>query len=282
MSTRTNRKSSGAASGYPPLSREARVFLGLLAGVSVLYFAILVYHLSVPRAPAADLTTQNDLWERCRKVCLSYGLLPTGHIANDAEAYLKATQSEELSGALYEILDDKDFAVVESQAHGLLGNAAPPFELPDETGTVRAFQELSEDGASVVVFYYGYGCSHCVAQLFALDKDLQYFRQLGFQVLAISADSPEYTTKQFTKYGRFHFPVLSDKDNLIAEKYGVFIRGAAGGEDSLNHGTFVIDRTGKIVWAYQGTQPFLDNKSLLLTAAKAQGLLPTKKQGPAP
>jgi peroxiredoxin len=121
----------------------------------------------------------------------------------------------------------------------------------------------------VVVFYYGYWCSHCVAQLFALNEDIDKFRALGGQVIAISADPPEQTAERFAQYGRFDFPVLSDADNRTAQRYDVF-RAANGDQPAeQRHGTFLIGANGRVLWCNTGDKPFLDNKSLLHHLAAA-------------
>lgn len=273
--------STAAAAAYTrPLSHK--IFLGFLLVVVLLYGGLLGYHFTYP--PQA--TGQNaSILEQCRQFCLSKGLIPTGHIANDARAYLRAVEAPELHSPLYAILNDAEFKVEESQPHPLLGKPAPAFTLPDDTGKSRTLAELADGSPIVVIFYYGYGCSHCVAQLFAIDKELAYFRQLGAKVIAISADTPEFTTKQFKEYGRFHFPTLSDAKNRVAQKYGPYSPADETQQENLDHGTFVVDRDGKIIWAYQGPQPFLDNKSLLFLLAESQQL-PTartrKKSAPSP
>ena len=48
-----------------------------------------------------------------------------------------------------------------------------------------------------------------MSQLFALQDDLSKFHELGAEVIAISADTPQETTVKFAKFGGFTFPVLS-------------------------------------------------------------------------
>jgi thioredoxin-dependent peroxiredoxin len=129
----------------------------------------------------------------------------------------------------------------------------------------------------VLVFYYGYHCNHCVSQLFALDKDLEKFRELGVQVVAVSADPSELTRERFKQYGAFGFPVLADPGNKIAEKYETYTPGPAAGKDGdLLHGTFIITRQGKIVWMNRGEGPFTENRTLLHEVARVEGRLPTR------
>jgi len=116
-----------------------------------------------------------------------------------------------------------------------------------------------QKGPVVLVFYYGYLCDHCVSQLFAIDKDLARFRELGATVLAISPDTAELTRSRFKQYGAFAFPVLSDPGNKVATKYETYVPSAtAGQEGDLLHGTFIISRQGKIVWTNRGEAPFTE------------------------
>jgi len=230
--------------------------------VSLLYGIVLLYHLTVPRRSSAE-----SFLDRCRELCLNYGLVPTGHVANDAEAYLAVAKPQDLATPLKNILADTDFKAFPSEPHPLWGEFAPEFRLPNERRESIELQHLVQRGPVVLVFYYGYGCSHCVAQLFGLQKDLAHFRELGAEVIAVSADSPEHTSAKFSEYGRFDFPVVSDPDNRIAEQYGCFTRATPGQDEDRLHGTFLIDRSGRIIFANRGYQPFLDNKSLLFWLA---------------
>lgn len=252
-----------------------RLFFGFLTAVAVVYGGILAYHLLVPRrtVDVADLS----LLERCREACLAYGLVPTGHLANDAKAYLRSEKSRPLYSPLHEILSDGKFQAQESQSHPLLGKVAPDFKLSDDQGRAVSLQTLLADGPVVIVFYYGYHCNHCVGQLFGLNEDLPRFTEIGTQVVAISADSPELTAKRFAEYGRFDFPVLSDTDGQVAAAYGVYEPEHDGKPENKLHGTFVVDADGTVLWCQAGNKPFLDNKTLLTVIAAKYGLLSVDK-----
>lgn len=249
-----------------------RVFLGFLGAITCFYAVILFYHTSQPPGSVAE---DDSILERCRQICLKYGLVSTGDVRQDAENYLTAVRSHKLTEELSVILADKSFSVTASQPIPLLDQPAPEFSIPDETSRTHSLIELNKDRPVVVVFYLGYGCSHCVAQLLALDKDLLRFRELGAEIVAISSDSPEHTAEKFAEFGRFSFPVLSDIDYSVSEKWGVYEAGEEDEPGFMNHGTFVVDRTGKIIWGAMGPEPFLDNKTLLHVIAESQGMLPS-------
>jgi peroxiredoxin Q/BCP len=257
----------------PARSRDlsTRVFLGFLGLIAVLYAVVLVYHTTNPPTAVAE---DSGLLEQCRQICMQYGLVSTGHIRNDAEAYLRAAQKRQLTEGLSVVLAESTFVPEASQLNALLEKAAPNFTLPDVNGVPQELSRLGKDRPIVVVFYLGYGCSHCVAQLLALDKDQHYFRELDADIVAISSDTSEHTAEKYKEYGEFHFPVLADIDYTVSTQWGVYQPETEEQPEFMKHGTFVVDRSGKVIWAAVGNEPFLDNKTLLHVLAKSQGLLP--------
>jgi peroxiredoxin len=235
----------GGDARRPRRSSGTWLFLGLLGLGAVACLALVAYRTSVPHG--AD----------------EYGLVPTGDVAADAKAFLTAARAQSLPP---EKLAEKRTAV--GQASPLVGTKAPDFELTDTEGHQVALRDLRRTGPVIVVFYYGYYCSHCVAQLFALEEDLPKFAKHGVRIVALSADPPETTAARFRQYGRFHYPVLSDPGNKVAEQYGVYTPAVGDRDEDLKHATFVVDKAGHIVWGYTGSQPFVDNGLLLKLIAK--------------
>ena len=251
-----------------------RVFLGFLFLIACAYATMLIYHVSHPPGTVAE---NDGILEQCRRICLRYGLVSTGNVRKDAEAYLHVVQKQNLTEGLSQILSETSFRPAPSQAHPLLNQTAPELALPDDAGKTQTLSALGKDRPVLVVFYLGYGCSHCVAQLIAMEKDLHYFRELDADIVAISSDEPRHTAERYQEYGRFNFPVLADVDKSVAQAWNVY-QPESGDEPEFNkHGTFVVDRTGRVVWAETGAEPFLDNKSLLHIIARAQGLLPSEQ-----
>lgn len=247
-----------------------KFFLGMLFAVASFYAMVLLYHAA---NPAGATVTEAGFLENCRQICLQYGLISTGNLRKDAETYIRVVQKERLTESLAQILQT-DTAPVTSQPHPLLHRAAPQVVLPDDKNQLASLQQLGLRRPMVVVFYLGYGCSHCVAQLVSLERDLHYFRELDADIVAISADSPQHTAQRFQQYGRFAFSVLSDENRLAAAEWDVFHPATEQSEELMDHGTFIVDRNGQVIWAFRGREPFLDNRSLLQVIAKSQGLLP--------
>jgi peroxiredoxin len=251
-----------------------RVFLGALFLFACFYAVVLIYHSANPPRKDAASAANDGFLERCRQICQRYGLVSTGNLRRDAELYIQAAQPTQLTTGLSEILSTPNFQPAASQNSPLLNQPAPDFSLPDDSQTLQHLSHLGQNRPLVVVFYLGYGCSHCVAQLVSLERDSHYFRELDADIIAISADSPQHTSERFAEYGRFGFTVLSDADHAVSEKWGVFHPHTEETDQWMDHGTFVLDRHGKVIWSQQGGEPWLDNKTLLHVIAKSQGLLP--------
>jgi peroxiredoxin len=229
----------------------ALVGLGLLAGA-----VFLVISLIEPNASPKPVNTEPDL-------------------ANEARKDLERRHYRPLSGALEAMLNDRSYEPIPTQAHPLLGQTAPDFTLPDVDGKPWSLTQALKDGPVVLVFYYGYHCNHCVSQLFALHKDIEKFHELQAQVVAISADPAALTRKRFERYGGFAFPVLSDPSNNVAEKFGTYAPSLKAGDDGdLMHGTFIITRQGRVVWANRGDGPFTENRTLLMELHRSERATP--------
>jgi peroxiredoxin Q/BCP len=197
-------------------------------------------------------------------------------LAQKATRYLRKTKKSALSGPLLDLLANPGTFYVKSMPHELLGLAAPDFELSDCHGKKHKLTTYLERGPVVLIFYFGYHCNHCVSQLFDVNEDLHYFKQLGATVLAISADPPEETLERFKEYGEFNFPVLSDPKNEVAEDYGVLVTLKEGRGQLLFHGTFLIDAEGHVQWVNIDDKPFSANRTLLYKLARMQGKVPSE------
>jgi peroxiredoxin len=234
---------------YRGLPRGQLLFLAALVLAGLFFLGQAAIHALWPTAPPSDLTTE-------------------------VRSYLAEREVRPLSAPLNEVLSAPASSLAQTMEHPLFGHAAPAFELAEPTGRRLSLKDLTARGPVVVVFYYGYWCNHCVAQLFAINQDIARFRELGAEVVAISGDPPETTRERFRQYGTFAFPVLSDAGNRVARAYGVAKPAVSSDQDDLLHGTFVISRDGIVRWVNVGDTPFTDNRTLLHELAAVEGKLP--------
>jgi thioredoxin-dependent peroxiredoxin len=124
-----------------------------------------------------------------------------------------------------------------------VGELAPDFELPDETGTTRALREFLETGPVVLFFYPAAMTKGCTAESC-------HFRDLAAEFAAVGAHrvgiSPDAVDKQaqFSEQHGFDYPLLSDVDGAVATKFGVR---RSFGPLLTKRQTFVIDTDRKLL-----------------------------------
>src|SRR5258706_11187841 len=92
-----------------------------------------------------------------------------GDLAQQVEKYLEDRQVKPLSGALDKLLTEAAAKHAPTQPHPLLRKSAPEVRLNDHQWKEWALSGERAKGPVVVVFYYGYVCTHCVGQLFAIN-----------------------------------------------------------------------------------------------------------------
>lgn len=181
-------------------------------------------------------------------------------------AWKKASESlPEATRAAVEkgVEDVRTAQVVE---HALkVGAMAPAFELPDATGHMKSLQSMLASGPVVVTFYRGAWCPFCNIQLHEYQEALPEITAAGGQLVAISPQMPDGSLSTAEKDG-LQFAVLSDQGNTVARSFGVayklpadlvaaykpMLTKANGGDgDELPlASTFVIDRSGKVAYAF--------------------------------
>lgn len=81
-----------------------------------------------------------------------------------------------------------------------------------------------------------------------IEQHLNAFHQRGFEVVAISVDSPAESQKLCRSRG-YTFPFLSDPKAETIRQYGVLHpKGGEEGEDIARPAEFLVDASGTIRW----------------------------------
>jgi peroxiredoxin Q/BCP len=130
------------------------------------------------------------------------------------------------------------------------GDPAPGFELPGYDGTDegnRTYSLAEFAGTPVVlVFYPGDDTPVCTRQLNAYTNDIDAFRDVGAQLLAISPQSVESHEKFACRQGGFGFPLLADTDKDVGAAYGIL-----GPLGFYRRSVFVVDAEGIVRYAHR-------------------------------
>ncbi|WP_197379865.1 peroxiredoxin [Mycolicibacterium mengxianglii] len=127
-----------------------------------------------------------------------------------------------------------------------IGSTAPDFSLKDQNGRPVTLAAFRGEKNVLLVFFPLAFTGICQGELDEIRDHLPRYENDTTATLAISVGPPP-THKIWATQSGFTFPVLSDfwPHGAVAQAYGVF-NDAAG---VANRGTFVVDRSGKIVFA---------------------------------
>lgn len=126
------------------------------------------------------------------------------------------------------------------------GKAAPAFTLASAEGEKVSLASLK--GKSVVIYFYPKDDTPgCTLEAQAFNQALPRLAKLGAAVVGISADSGESHCKFRDKYG-LKFPLLSDPDRKVIEKYGAWGEKNNYGKKSMGiiRSTVIVGPDGKV------------------------------------
>ncbi len=145
-------------------------------------------------------------------------------------------------------------ALITQESANLLkkGSKVPEFSLYDQNGKLFDLKNVLGKKNLVIYFYIKDETPGCTKESCTFRDQYSGFQQSQAMVIGISAQSVK-SHKEFADKNNLPFTLLSDPDNKVRKMFGVNT-----GEDGTRPGrvTFVIDKTGTIVYVYDSlTQP---------------------------
>lgn len=144
----------------------------------------------------------------------------------------------------------------------LIGETIPNVELKSPDASTHPFATIVAEKPTVLLIYRGGWCPFCNVHLSEIQGVQSEVIKLGYQIVAVSPDSPEnlQTTDEKNK---LEYSLYSDEDGKFIqslgiafkapEKYAEMLDKISGG---LNHGflpvpsVFIVDTSGKILFEY--------------------------------
>lgn len=124
----------------------------------------------------------------------------------------------------------------------MVGDKAPPFELPDQKGDVFRLEDALSRGPLVVFFYPKDETPVCTAEACSFRDAHEDFVAAGASIVGISSDGVE-SHKRFAARNGLKYPILADAHGAVRKRFGV-PRGLLGLSDGRV--TYVIDRHGVV------------------------------------
>jgi thioredoxin-dependent peroxiredoxin len=130
------------------------------------------------------------------------------------------------------------------------GQKAPDFSAATDGGGKLKLSDLR--GKPVVLYFYPKDdTTGCTAEACAFRDQLPDFSKLKAQVIGVSKDTVAKHDKFKSKYD-LTFPLVSDEDGKICEKYGTWVEKSLYGRKymGIERATYLIDKTGTVakVW----------------------------------
>ena len=126
------------------------------------------------------------------------------------------------------------------------GDKAPQFEFIDHQGDQKSLAQFK--GSKVILYFYPRdNTPGCTAEACNLRDNYQDLKDLGYEVVGVSADSEKSHGKFRDKFD-LPFYLISDTDKKVLEDYGVWGEKKMMGRTymGIHRLTFVIDENGLI------------------------------------
>lgn len=162
----------------------------------------------------------------------------------------------------------------------LVGEAIPQVKLVNVSGETVDLNAAIAAKPTILVFYRGGWCPYCTKELAGLQEIEEDLTKMGYQVIAISTDSPDNLKGSAAK-GKLTYTLLSDADLSVSKQFGLafkspknydsFLPAASGGKniDKLLPvpSVFILSKQGIIRFEYINPNYKQRISSALLKAA---------------
>lgn len=144
----------------------------------------------------------------------------------------------------------------------LIGEKIPNSTLKSSANAAVSLSELISTKKTVLVFYRGGWCPYCNLHLAALAEAEKQILDLGYQIVAVSPDSPE-NLKTTAEKDKIKYTLLSDADGALIKEFGIAFEAPENYKSVINvhsngmntsflpvPSVFVVNTNGDILFEY--------------------------------
>ena len=139
-------------------------------------------------------------------------------------------------------------AVPWSAVHAAEAAPAPDFALPAMDGGELRLSELK--GQVVMINFWATWCGPCRQEMPLLQQLQVKYEPLGFTLVGINVEPESAGARTWLEKVPVTFPILFDRQNQVAERFGV---------QGMPSSVFV-DRSGRVRYVHRGYQPGDESK----------------------
>ena len=140
------------------------------------------------------------------------------------------------------------------------GLFAPLFKEKNASGKTLSLKDYKGEKNLIIVFYQGFFCPVCGAQLEDLQSNYDAFKEQDTEIIGVSADDLAHAQQTVGERG-LAFPIIPDKDKSMIEQFGVANVVRA---NIAYPSVYVVNKEGRVEYAFadkEGTR--LKTKELL-------------------
>lgn len=135
-----------------------------------------------------------------------------------------------------------------------VGQKAPNFTLPDQDGKMHSLSDYL--GKKVLLYFYPKDDTPgCTTEACNFRDGYEEFKKMGLVILGVSKDAVK-SHKRFAEKFSLPFPLLSDEEGKVIERYGSWGKKKFMGREYMGifRNSFLIDEEGKVAKIYESVK----------------------------
>jgi peroxiredoxin len=129
-----------------------------------------------------------------------------------------------------------------------LGDPMPDFTLPDASGQMVNFSDVSRQNKLVMINFWASWCTPCRMEMPQFERIYATKKGQGFTLLAVNEDREREKAVAYLKNKPVSFPVLMDKDGAVSKQFGV----------KALPTTILVGQDGKVIQVVEGVEPYVE------------------------
>jgi peroxiredoxin Q/BCP len=152
------------------------------------------------------------------------------------------------------------------------GDKAPDFQMPATNGRTVSLEGYT--GKPFILYFYPKADTPgCTKEACAFQEAVPHLESIGLEVIGVSPDKIKPIEKFAGKFG-LTFPLASDEDHAVAERYGTWVEKSMYGRKymGMERSTFLVGADGTVLKAWRKIS-VTGHAEAVLAAAKAAKLV---------